>query len=178
MKIIVFGASGSGTTTLAKSLAERLSFRHLDVDDFYWVQTAVPFQIKIARSQRVANLRNAMEACDNAVVSGSLISWGDYFCDAFDLAIFLTLPRETRMERLKHRELERYGDRLFSNPDLKAQSKAFLDWAREYDNPLFSGRNIAKHKKWAESLACKCVEIGDLTNEQRIDIVISVIDPK
>jgi len=34
--IIVFGASGSGTTTLAKELARVLNFAHFDADDYYW----------------------------------------------------------------------------------------------------------------------------------------------
>lgn len=37
------GASGSGTTTLAKALAKELGYKHLDTDDFYWISSDVPF---------------------------------------------------------------------------------------------------------------------------------------
>lgn len=175
MKIIIFGGSGSGTTTLAQSLAEKLHYEHLDVDEFYWVKTVVPYQIKIARSQRVNNLRRAIEANTNVVVSGSLVSWGEYWSSAFDLGVLLYLPQAVRMERLRNREVMRYGDQLQSDPDLKAQSDEFLDWAKQYDNPNFDGRNIAEHKKWAKSLNCDCLEIGDLPNEQRIDQVLTAM---
>lgn len=175
MKIIIFGGSGSGTTTLAQSLAEKLQYEHLDVDEFYWVQTIVPYQIKIARSQRVNRLRKALEASENVVVSGSLVNWGEYWSSAFDLGVLLYLPPDVRMERLRKREVMRYGDQLQSDPDLKAQSEEFLNWAQQYDNPSFDGRNIAEHKKWAKSLNCHCLEIGDLSNEQRISEVLKAM---
>jgi adenylate kinase family enzyme len=36
MKILIFGASGSGTTTVGKSLAEILDYIHMEVDDYYY----------------------------------------------------------------------------------------------------------------------------------------------
>jgi adenylate kinase family enzyme len=46
MKLVVFGASGSGTTTLGNEVAKRTGFVRLDVDDFYWEKTEPPFQEK------------------------------------------------------------------------------------------------------------------------------------
>ena len=54
MKILIFGASGAGTTTVGKNLAEKLDYIHLDVDDYYWEQTTPPFQVKISSTQRNA----------------------------------------------------------------------------------------------------------------------------
>ena len=39
MKILIFGASGSGTTTLGKEIEKITDFTHLDVDDYYWKKT-------------------------------------------------------------------------------------------------------------------------------------------
>lgn len=172
MKIIIFGGSGSGTTTLAGSLAKRLNYTHLDVDDFYWIKTQVPYQIKIARSQRIVSLKKALSTTENVVVSGSLVSWGEYWENTFDLAVLLRIPQDVRMSRLKKRETERYGDSLKNDPDIKIKSEEFLEWARNYDNPSFIGRNIGLHLKWAKALTCECIEIGDLPNEERMDIII------
>lgn len=35
MKILIFGASGAGTTTLAKEIAEQTGIKDLDLDDYY-----------------------------------------------------------------------------------------------------------------------------------------------
>jgi len=41
--IMVFGASGSGTTTLGREFAKILGFTHLDIDDYFWEKTDVPY---------------------------------------------------------------------------------------------------------------------------------------
>ncbi|WP_414847104.1 shikimate kinase [Chryseobacterium sp. IT-36CA2] len=35
MRIHIFGASGSGVTTLGKALSEKLNIEYLDSDDFF-----------------------------------------------------------------------------------------------------------------------------------------------
>ena len=47
MNILIFGASGSGITTLGKELEKHTDFVHLDVDDYYWEQTLPPFLEKV-----------------------------------------------------------------------------------------------------------------------------------
>ncbi|MHA7100725.1 AAA family ATPase [Roseivirga pacifica] len=175
MKIVIFGGSGTGTTTLSKTLAQKLNWTHLDADDFYWKRTAIPFQEKLPQEQRIARLKKAFLKSENTIISGSLVSWGAYWQTAFDLAVFLKLPHEVRMERLKNRELERYGEQLEYNPVFKAKSEKFLAWASKYDNPNFDGRNIALHTAWAKSLNCECIEIGDLSNEDRMNMVLEKI---
>ena len=108
MKLLLIGASGSGTTTLGKALSEVTSFPHLDVDDYYWKPTNSPYQIKLELGERIQNLLTDFEKHENAIVSGSLISWGTYWQTAFDLVVFVTLDKEIRMQRLQQREVERY----------------------------------------------------------------------
>lgn len=176
MKILVFGASGSGTSTLSNALAFELDCKHLDSDDYYWAKTEIPFSQKLPLSERQANLRRDFEANPDVIVSGSLAKWDIYWNTAFDLGIFLLLPQAIRMERLRKREYERYGDALEHNQELKAQSHAFLQWAEQYEDPDFTGRNIAQHRKWITTLDCEIIEIiGDLTNKERIQVVIKHI---
>ena len=55
MKILIFGASGSGTTTLASEIETKTGFKHLDVDDYYWKKTNPPYQEKIPLTERNEN---------------------------------------------------------------------------------------------------------------------------
>jgi hypothetical protein len=51
-RIHIFGASGSGTTTLGAAIADRYGYAHLDVDQYFWMPTDPPF-ILSAKSSRV-----------------------------------------------------------------------------------------------------------------------------
>lgn len=172
MKILIFGASGSGTTTLGKLLSSKMGYTFLDADDFYWEKTDPPFTEKVPLNIRSQNLRAALEAEEGVIVSGSLISWGEYWEKAFDLAIFLHLPPHIRLQRLRDRELKRYGDKLQHDPDRKANSKAFLAWAAKYDDPEFEGRSIRQHEDWIKVLSCPVLRIeGDVEMEVKLSFV-------
>lgn len=142
------GASGSGTTTLAAQLSKRLAYLHLDADDFYWKPTDPPYQEKISPEVRRTNLQQAFEASANVIISGSLVSWGDYWTSAFDAAVFITIDPKIRMERLIQRERDRYGDKLSTDPVIRENHRNFIKWAAQYDDPTFEGRSITLHKKW------------------------------
>ncbi len=111
-RIHIFGASGSGTTTLAKLLAGKLGWKHYDTDDYYWEPTDPPFQKPRVASERIRLLMPKLETSDNWILSGSLCGWGDVFIPLFDKAIFLWIPSDIRMERLRVREEEKYGEHI------------------------------------------------------------------
>ncbi len=60
MKLLIIGASGSGTTTLGKALSEVTDFTHLDVDYYYWKPTNPPFQEKKLVTERQENLQKRL----------------------------------------------------------------------------------------------------------------------
>jgi adenylate kinase family enzyme len=150
MRIHVTGASGSGTTTLAQALANSLALRHLDADDYYWLPTSPPFKEERDPSERFALLRNEIQADSGVVLSGSVMGWGLEIEDSFDLIVFLYLPAELRVERLRRRELERFGQ----------VDEAFLQWASEYDKGPSAGRSLAKHEAWLAQRSCLVLRLG------------------
>ena len=169
MKLLIIGASGSGTTTLAKELAKETDYIHLDVDDYYWKPTDLPYQIKIPLNERAKKLQTDFEKHKKVIVSGSLVSWGKYWLTAFDLVIFTTLEKEIRMQRLQQREQQRYGTQLQNDPIVQERSQAFLAWAARYDDQNFTGRSIKTHRDWLTSLTCKIIEVD---NKERVKTTI------
>ncbi len=172
MKVLVIGASGSGTTTLAKAIGENFGFLHLDADDYYWAKTNPPFKIKVPLVERQESLWKGSQSTHKVVISGSLVSWGKEWENAFDLVIFIRMDPTLRMKRLKERELSRYGNQLKLDPEVKANSKAFLTWAKKYDDPSFSGRSIRIHKEWMNRLNCKIIQLdGGEELDQKLQLV-------
>ncbi|MFK7970545.1 MAG: AAA family ATPase [Bacteroidia bacterium] len=161
MKIHIFGASGSGTTSLGEALSQRWSYTHLDADDYYWVKTDPPFQEKIPIEKRNARITEDFEALENVIISGSMVSWGPEWTHAYDYAIFLYVPPALRLERLRAREVERYGKLLDTNPTFKQNSEAFLTWASQYDEGTFTGRSLAVHERWIEQLTCPVIRLDN-----------------
>ncbi len=177
MKILIFGASGSGTTTLGKEIEKKTDFVHLDVDDYYWKKTKQPFHEKVPLKERNKNLTTDFNKNPNAIISGSMVSWGKEWETSFDLAVFIRLNNNKRMERLKRREIERYGEKLLTDVKTRQNSKAFLEWASQYENPHFDGRSLKIHNDWITLLNCKVLRIdGEVELEIKTEKVLAEIE--
>lgn len=177
MKILLFGASGSGTTTLGNEIEKRTDFKHLDADNYYWKKTVPPFQEKIPLIERNEKLKADFFKYEHVVVSGSMVSWGKEWETAFDLAVFIRLDNNERMQRLKKREMERYGEKLLTDKKIQETSKAFLEWANQYEKPEFSGRSLKVHNDWIELLDCKVLRIdGQMELIKKLEILLDEIE--
>lgn len=92
MKILIFGASGSGTTTLAHHFSLQSEFHHLDSDDYYWLKSEPPFEQKRNPEERNHKLTADFNLHQNIVVSGPVLSWDEQFFHLFDLVVFFMDP--------------------------------------------------------------------------------------
>lgn len=172
MKIIIFGASGAGASTLAKTLARENGYEQLDADHYYWLKTERPYETKRDPAERNKLFLEDLHQHDKVVVAGSVFNWDPAIAGMFDLAVFLWLPPDIRMQRLILREKQRYGSLLESDPWLKKESAAFIDWASRYDEPGFSGRSLTLHKKQIAQLKIPVLEIsGDFPLAERLQRV-------
>ncbi len=177
-RIHILGASGSGTTTLGRALAERLDCPHFDTDGYFWLPTDPPFTAKRDIALRQKLLMDDITSHDTWVLSGSLCGWGDVAIPRFELAVFLWLPLDPRLERLRLREYERYGERIMPGGDMYEQSQAFLAWAASYDDGGLDTRSRRLHEQWLGTLPCPvlCIE-GEYGIAEQLPLLMAEIQP-
>lgn len=177
MKIHIFGASGSGTTTLGKHLSAELGAKHFDSDNYYWKKTDPPFTEKNSIPDRQRLLLSDLKCHGSWVLSGSMDSWSDPFVPLFDLAVFIRLPREIRMERIRARESKRFGDRIQPGGDMYQAHLDFLAWAEQYEEGVLTGRSLARHEDWITTLTCPIFRIeDDISIKAAVQKVLRQID--
>lgn len=180
MKIHLFGASSSGVTTLGHALAKKLNISYFDSDQYFWLPTNPPFTSKRNPEERNQLIKTELTATENWIFGGSSVSWGDDVFPKFDLIVFLWLPPEIRLKRLKEREFERYGSAIYENPDRNKAYQEFMEWASKYDiDPKesgFTGRSLKVHEDWIKSLNREVLEIrGDFSVEERIQKIMKCL---
>ncbi len=175
-RIHITGASGSGTTTLGKKLAEILEMDFYDSDDFFWEKTDPPYQIIRKRKERFQLMEEKLSAT-NWVLSGSITCWAEIFESYFDLVIFLYLPQKIRIERLHKREIEEFGlERMKPNGDMHENYQKFIKWAASYDTGGMNMRSLKSHNYWLENLTCPIIRIeGNIQLKEKIDLILKKI---
>jgi len=175
-RIHIMGASGAGTTTLARAFAEKTGYAHFDADDYYWVPTPIRFTEKRRPEERNGMLQKDLEKVLAWVLSGSMCRWGDPWRPDFELVVYLSLPQDVRMQRLAERERQRYGAEIEPGGSRHALHNEFMEWAKQYDEAGPHMRSRALHEAWFAGLDCPVLRIeGDLTVEERLGILLQRI---
>ena len=177
-RIHIFGASGSGTSTLGAAIADRYGYAHLDVDKYFWMPTDPPFLTPREIVARQNMLAADLDAHSRWVLTGSLCGWGDIFIPRFELAIFLLIPAQIRMARLIEREHRRYGNAIGPDGPMHSHHREFIEWASSYDEGDESIRSLRLHEQWMTKLSCKLIRVqGDLTTKDRLSRLDGLIGP-
>ena len=91
----------------------------------------------------------------------------------FELVVFLAIPHDVRMARLRQREHERFGKRILSEGDMYEQSQALFTWAASYDDGGLDIRSRQRHDQWLRTLPCPiiCFE-GAYTTEEHLAVLM------
>jgi len=161
--IMINGASGAGKTTLAAEIAKRLGFKHIDLDDYYWDKRTGkhngPFSELRSRDEIIKLLTNDLLKQPSFVMSGTIgsIIW-DFANPLFDLAILLSVPAEIRLERVKARAFNHWGERVLEGGDLYDNHQKFYDGIKQYDTGYHSV-SLQRHEKWANELNCPVLRV-------------------
>ena len=173
MRVHILGASGSGTSTLGRSLAERADAVWLDTDDYYWLPTDPPFEQAREVPERLRLLCEDLDGRTRWVLSGSLCGWGDPLVPRFELVVFLRVPTGVRLARLSARERAEFGDAAVApGGPMHANHAAFLEWAADYDEGGLEMRSLARHRAWLAALPCPVLE---LSGEESVDQLVAQV---
>lgn len=146
-----------------------------DTDDFYWLPTDPPFQHKRPPAVRVELLRAALAPHENWVLAGSLCSWGDPIVPLFDIVVLLEIDAAVRLQRLRDRELSRFGaERIAHGGDRHAQYVVFMEWAARYETGGMEVRSRFVHDAWIRQLPSR-VRVLRLDSSQPVDRLVAAV---
>jgi adenylate kinase family enzyme len=172
-RIGITGASGCGATTLGRALAARLGAVHIDTDDHYWIATDPPYQRKRDERGRLAAIAAEQALTGRWVMSGTLDRWAEPAIAAAELIVFLEVPTPVRLERLRRREQDRFGDALLPGGAMHETHREFIEWTAHYEDGTLPGRSRPLHEKWLAGLGIPVLRLdGTRPTAELVDLVL------
>ena len=176
-RIHINGASGTGTTTLGLALATEFGCPHFDADDYFWLPVEPPYTVKRDVVERNGKLLSDLQANPSWVLSGSIDGWESGVEKLLTLVVFLYLPRELRLQRLRERESREFGDAIEPGGVMHAGYEEFIAWAGRYDTSGMEQRSLVRHEAWHAKVDCPVLRIeDDTTTTERLKRVVSYFD--
>ena len=149
--IIVFGLNGSGKTTLGRELARILNFKRMDIEDYYFEESEIPYTVPRSRVDCLSLMLADIEKHGSFVLSAVTGDFGDAVSRFYELAVYMTAPLELRIGRVKKRAYEQHGERVLKGGDMYEQEQKFFSFA--------ASRSLLKIEQWAQTLTCPVIRI-------------------
>lgn len=171
--IIVCGLNGSGKSTLGKVLAERLHFHFIDNEDLYFPKTDPDYVYATPRSREEVEklLWSEIKAYENFVFTSVRGDYGETICPYFQYAVLIDVPKDIRIQRVKNRSFQKFGERMLLGGDLYEQEEKFFDFVKSRPENMV--------EKWVQSIKCPVIRIdGTKPVEENVDSIIEEIQEK
>lgn len=101
-RVVVVGTSGSGKTTVARAIAERLDLPRIELDALHWGPNWTEASDEVFRARVAAAI-----ASDGWVVDGNYRQVRDLYMPLADCVVWLDLPLRTCLRRIVVRTVRR-----------------------------------------------------------------------
>ncbi|MBQ8258200.1 MAG: AAA family ATPase [Clostridia bacterium] len=148
--IAIVGLNGSGKTTLGRALAKRLGYYRMDVEDYYFPKSDVPYAVARTREE-VEHLMLADIAEHGDFVLSAVCADFAAIEPFYELIVYLEAPQNERMERIRQRSVDKFGSRVLPGGDMYEQEESFFAFAAK--------RTPDKIEKWIKTVACPVLRI-------------------
>jgi len=127
-KIIIFGNSGSGKSTMAKKLCSEFSLAHLDLDTLAWLPTTPPKRKPLFDSQK--DILNFIKDNNGWVIEGCYSDLLQMAIEDSSELIFMNLPVELCILNAKNRPWEphKYESKEAQDKNLEM----LIEWISQY----------------------------------------------
>lgn len=170
MRIMVCGLNGTGKSTLGKALAEKLHFHFTDNEDLYFSKSDPDYVYASPRTKEEVRplLLQEIKAHENFVFASVKGDYEDDVYSFFQYVVFIYVPRDIRLQRVKNRSFQKFGNRMLPGGDLFEQEENFFR--------LVSSRPENTVEEWIKALRCPVIRIdGTEPVEDNIKIIVRKI---
>lgn len=165
--IVITGLNGCGKSTVCKLLAEKLNYYSMDVEDYFFIDSDIPYSKYHTHEQTKNLMFDDIVKYNNYVLATVNCDWGEEITSTYKFAVVLKAPLDVRMNRIRQREYEKFGNRVLKNGDLYESQQKF------HNKVLVRGEeHIVKQMKF---IACPVLEVDALLP---IDDIVDIIYKK
>lgn len=165
--IIVCGLNGSGKSTLGKALAEKLDFHFIDDEDLYFPKTNANYIYESSRTRKEVEklLWGEIKAHENFVFAAVKGDYGERILPFFRYAVLIDVPKDIRIQRVRERSFQKFGNRVLTGGDLHEKEERFFDFVKS--------RSENTVEEWIQFLKCPVIRIdGTKPIEKNVDFII------
>ena len=166
--ICVCGLNGSGKTTLAGELAKALNLKHMDIEQYYFTSTDNPYTLSRTRVEVERLILGDIRKNPRFIFSAVNGDMTPEINDNYDLVVYLDVPPDVRMKRIRQRAIDKFGDRVLPGGDMYEQEEKFFAYSEK--------RTPEKIENWLKTLSHKVLRLdGTKPIQENVEHIKSLL---
>ena len=168
--IQICGLNGCGKSTLGRALAARMGFHFIDNEDLYFTRTNIdePYSNPKSREDVERLLVEEVRKHGNFVFSAVKGDYGKEIIPMYDYVVMVEVPREIRLQRVRNRSFQKFGNRIQNGGDLFEQEESFFR--------MVESRGDDFVENWLQTLKCPVIRVdGTISIEENIELILKLI---
>ena len=136
--IIVCGLNGSGKSTFARALADRIQYIYKDIEDYYFPNRCYNEYYSEPKSRDQVSAAMLKDLCcyEKMVIAAVKADYSNEISEMFTKAIYIQTPKNIRLKRVKERSFKKFGSRMQEGGDLYERETAFFDFVEKRSDSL------------------------------------------
>lgn len=166
-RIVLCGGNGAGKSTLGRALAQALNLRFLDIEQYYFPDRLPNEAYGLARSQEevTALLLEDLQKPEGSVLAAVKADYSQAVSACFTSAVYIDVPKDIRMQRIRQRSYGKFGDRMLPGGDLYEQEQRFFD--------MVQNRTVEPILQWLASMFIPVIRIdGTRPMEENLALLL------
>ena len=155
-KILLCGGNGAGKTTLGKALAALSGYTFRDTEDYYSPrqENGYAYGKSRTKAQVAALLLRDLKQYEDFIFTSVVADFGEEVLSRFTHVVFVYVPREVRIARVKDRSFGKFGDRMRPGGDLFEKEQGFFQ--------MVEARPPRQVEDWLETLSLPILQVDGL----------------
>jgi len=165
--IQICGLNGCGKSTLGRALAESIGFHFIDNENLYFSRTNTdePYMNPKSRTDVERLLMDEVSKHPDFVFSAVKGDYGKDIIPMYNYVVVIEVPREIRLQRVRNRSFQKFGNRMLIGGDLHDQEEAFFQ--------MVESRRDDYIEDWLQMVKCPIIRVdGTKTIDENVKHII------
>ena len=127
----------------------------MDIEDYYFEDAEIPYSKSRSRKEVMLLMEQDVIKYPNFIISAVNADLGEKINSLYECVIYIQVPLDIRLNRVKQRAFDKFGDRVLVGGDMYEQEQGFFDFV--------VNKTMGKTDEWLKCLSCPIIYI-DGTN--------------
>lgn len=171
MGIMVCGLNGCGKSSVGRALADKIGFHFIDNENLFFSGTDAnePYANPKSREEVEMLLMGEVQEHDDFVFAAVKGDYGKAIIPLYKCVILIGVPKEIRLQRVRNRSFQKFGNRMLAGGDLFEQEESFFK--------MIESRHEDYVENWVKTLNCPVIKIdGTKPVEENVEYIIKRIN--